>query len=136
MSIQEISLNFKHFLKNSDVWVVFVFIAVAVGSFFLGRASVAPANSVITADRQTGTVIQATTEEITPGAIIDQQLPESPDVDLPVEGGYVASKSGTKYHLPWCSGAKRIKEENKVWFKTQAEAEDAGYTPAANCKGI
>jgi hypothetical protein len=52
------------------------------------------------------------------------------------EGSYVASKSGEKYHLPWCSGAQHIKEENKVWFKTKAEAEAAGYTPAANCKGI
>ena len=52
------------------------------------------------------------------------------------EGSYVASKSGTKYHLPWCGGAQRIKEENKVWFKTKEDAEKAGYTPAANCKGI
>jgi hypothetical protein len=49
---------------------------------------------------------------------------------------YVASKTGTKYHLPWCSGARRIKEENKVWFATKEEAEAAGYTPASNCKGL
>lgn len=58
------------------------------------------------------------------------------DANLPQEQGYVASKNGTKYHLPWCSGAQRIKEENKVWFKSKAEAEAAGYTPAANCKGL
>lgn len=52
------------------------------------------------------------------------------------EAAYVASKNGTKYHLPWCSGALRIKEENKVWFASKAEAEAAGYEPAANCKGI
>ena len=51
-------------------------------------------------------------------------------------GKYGASKSGTKYHLPWCAGAKSIKEENKIWFDTKDEAEKAGYTPAANCKGI
>ena len=55
---------------------------------------------------------------------------------LPTAGSYVASKSGTKYHLPWCSGALRIKEENKIWFQTKEEALRAGYTPAANCKGI
>ena len=27
-------------------------------------------------------------------------------------GEVVASKSGTKYHFPWCSGAKRISEKN------------------------
>lgn len=54
----------------------------------------------------------------------------------PATGNYVASKSGKAYHLPWCSGAQRIKEENKVYFATKAEAEKAGYTPAANCPGI
>jgi hypothetical protein len=52
------------------------------------------------------------------------------------KGNYVASKTGTAYHLPWCPGALRIKEENKVWFATKAEAEAAGYRPAGNCKGI
>lgn len=51
-------------------------------------------------------------------------------------GKYVASISGTKYHLPDCSGAKRIKEENKVWFNSKEEAEKAGYEPAGNCPGL
>lgn len=51
-------------------------------------------------------------------------------------GAYVASKTGTKYYLPWCGTAGRIKEENKVWFVTKAEAEAAGYEPAKNCKGL
>jgi hypothetical protein len=51
-------------------------------------------------------------------------------------GQYVGSKNGTVYHLPWCSGAKRISEANKVWFTSKEEAEKAGYRPAANCKGI
>jgi hypothetical protein len=48
----------------------------------------------------------------------------------------VASKNGTKYHYVWCSGASTIKEENKVYFSTVEEARSAGYTPAANCKGL
>ncbi|MFH1608762.1 MAG: hypothetical protein ABH951_01935, partial [Patescibacteria group bacterium] len=52
------------------------------------------------------------------------------------EGLLVGSKNGTKYHYPWCSGALRIKEENKVWFNSMEEARQAGYTPAANCKGL
>lgn len=52
------------------------------------------------------------------------------------EGKYVGSRSGRKYHLPWCSGAKRIKDENKVWFNSQEAAVAAGYTPAANCPGL
>ncbi len=52
------------------------------------------------------------------------------------EGRYVASRNGTKYHLPWCDSAKRIKEENKIWFDSKQAAEAAGYTPAATCPGI
>lgn len=51
-------------------------------------------------------------------------------------GKYVGSKSGKRYHLPSCPGAKRIKEENKVWFESKEAAEKAGYSPAANCQGI
>jgi hypothetical protein len=51
-------------------------------------------------------------------------------------GKYAASKKGTKYYLPTCSGAKSISEANKIWFSTKEEAERAGYAPAATCKGI
>ena len=51
-------------------------------------------------------------------------------------GTLVGSKNGTKYHYPWCSGAQRIKEENKIWFASVEEAKRAGYTPAANCPGL
>jgi len=52
------------------------------------------------------------------------------------EKNFVASISGTKYHLPTCSSARTIKEENKVWFNTKEDAELAGYGPAGNCKGL
>lgn len=48
----------------------------------------------------------------------------------------VASKKGSVYHYIWCSGAKRIKEENKVYFNSKKEAETAGYRPAKNCEGL
>lgn len=52
------------------------------------------------------------------------------------EEKYVASVSGTKYYLPFCSGVSRINEENKIWFSTKEEAEILGYEPASNCPGI
>ncbi|MGM0629080.1 MAG: Ada metal-binding domain-containing protein [Patescibacteria group bacterium] len=51
-------------------------------------------------------------------------------------GSVVTSKNGRAFHLPWCPGAKRINEENKVWFSSAEEAEEAGYAPAKNCKGL
>ena len=56
--------------------------------------------------------------------------------DAATKGKYVASKSGSKYYLPDCSGVKRIKEENKVWFGSVEEAKAEGYEPAKNCKGL
>ena len=49
------------------------------------------------------------------------------------EGGVVVSKSGSKYHYPYCTGAKQIKEENKISFVSAKEAEAAGYILATNC---
>ena len=49
---------------------------------------------------------------------------------------YVGSKNGEVYHFPWCSGAQRMKEANKIFFSSREEAEKAGYRPAANCEGL
>lgn len=48
----------------------------------------------------------------------------------------IASKNSTtkKYHYLWCPGAKKIKEENKIWFSSSQEAESGGYTLAGNCE--
>lgn len=48
-------------------------------------------------------------------------------------GDIVASKNGTKYYKTTCSGAKRIKEENKVYFQTVDDAVMAGYGEAKGC---
>jgi hypothetical protein len=51
-------------------------------------------------------------------------------------GSVVASKSGTKYHFPWCAGAKQISSKNLITFNSIEAARAAGYTPASNCKGL
>jgi hypothetical protein len=43
------------------------------------------------------------------------------------------SSSSKKYHHAWCPGASQIKESNRVWFPTVADAEAAGYSLAGNC---
>ena len=44
-------------------------------------------------------------------------------------GMFVASKNSKIYHLPDCNYAKRIKDENKIWFKSEKEAGERGYSP-------
>lgn len=45
----------------------------------------------------------------------------------------VVSKNSDKYHYSWCSGAKRIRPENQIWFNSAQEAESKGYVLAGNC---
>jgi len=44
-------------------------------------------------------------------------------------GMFVASKNSKIYHSPDCQYAKRIKEENKIFFKSAEEAREKGFSP-------
>lgn len=46
----------------------------------------------------------------------------------------IASKGSDKYHLPTCGLVKNIKAENRVEFKSPADAVKAGYGPCGICK--
>lgn len=88
------------------------------------QASEIPASSLLAAPAAAGTVQGSAVSSPTPPPAVTGG------------GEYVASKTGKSYHLPWCAGAKQIKEANKIYFSSKAEAEAAGYAPAKNCKGI
>jgi len=45
----------------------------------------------------------------------------------------VASKNGSKYHMPDCKLARRIKADNIMKFRTAEEAVKAGYKPCKRC---
>lgn len=115
---------------EDDVILAAVVVFVALIAFGLGRLSaVLDKKMPIKVEN-----ISASLGEVEP-TWRGSTSPASPSTSV-VEGLLVASKTGAKYHFPWCSGALRIKEENKVWFKSREEAEKAGYTPASNCKGL
>ena len=143
MSIQEIFSNFKRFGKKGDTALMLLMVSLSAGSFWLGYltggGSNVPAHDVTMVTREMGSVIQTqepVSIENAPSTTGIGETKEEATATSATEGAYVASKNGTKYHLPWCGSAKQIKEENKVWFTTKEEAEAAGYTPASNCKGI
>ena len=106
----------------TDLIIVAIIILVGIASFGLGRLS-------------------ASSKEKTPVTIVNsaQTASMSDSIDVQPQqggGGVVASKNGTKYHFPWCSGAQRIAEQNLITFTSIEDARKAGYTPAANCKGL
>lgn len=124
--------KFIKFCKSNekDLIVIMVIILVGLISFGLGRLSKIRENKVpVTIEN-----ISAAASQIKP--VLSLETAQSEPI-MPNQGGMlVGSKNGTKYHYPWCSGALRIKEENKVWFSSIEEARQAGYTPASNCKGL
>jgi hypothetical protein len=129
VSIQEVAGKFKGFFSNTEYLLTILIIAVSFTSFWLGRLSMSTASP----SGQSLSEIAASAAVSVSG---EGSATSSVQTEAFSEGGYVASRNGTKYHLPWCSGAKQISEQNKVYFATKEEAEAAGYTPASNCKGI
>ena len=134
MSIQELSLKLKGFFTNTEYMLVFLIIAVAGVSFYLGRMSIGETAASPTISVQKASLFETKTAQSQ--GITTTSTTATTAVPIQTTGSYVASKSGTKYHFPWCPGAKQIKEENKIWFNAKADAEKAGYTPASNCKGL
>lgn len=112
--------------KTTQYVLVGILILLGIVSFGLGRLS--------------ATVNTRPPIQICSGELFTEMVPSQTATAIhtttPQTDKYVASKNGTVYHLPWCSGAQRILEENKVWFATKEDAERAGYRPATNCKGI
>ena len=65
------------------------------------------------------------------------QAPGAADIPAIKPGGYVvASKTGSVYYFPWCSGAQKIAQAKQVWFASESAAEEAGYGPSKTCKGL
>ena len=116
--------------REGELFLAAVIILLALTSFGLGRLS---------ALRGEKFPIQFIEPERQEAAVLGAVTPPPPASSAKGETGeklYVASKNGSVYHFPWCSGAQRIKETNKIFFSSREEAEKAGYRPAANCEGL
>lgn len=137
-SIRHIAEKLKSFIADESFYTAALLVMVALASFGLGRQSVIETESEKTLENKASVVLAGATLPAT--TMAPTPLPSAFTVESgsEIEGSeeVVASKSGTKYHLPSCPGAKSIKPENLISFATRAEAEAAGYTPAANCKGL
>ncbi len=152
MSIKEVPEKIKGLWGKAveyekDIWLGLLVLTVGVGGFATGR---------LVEIQETKTPVRIETVDL--GAKIGEGS-SNPSITIktqkggtfeptaatqvaavvavnPTTGKVVGSKNGSKYHLPECSGAKNIKEENKVWFASVEEAKARGYTAAANCPGL
>ena len=75
-------------------------------------------------------------EAVMPPLSIEEAPGASKPSALFMGGLLVASRSGTVYYYPWCTGAGKILPVNQVWFPSEKAAQAAGYKPAKACPGL
>src|SRR3989338_5207851 len=124
--------------NKNDLYVAEIIFFVSLASFGLGRLSFLwPKKEPIQiVTNNKGQMLKAETEHIDSSSSKTNKQLSSFGVSLSSQGKYIASKSGAAYHYPWCPGALKIKEENKIFFNIKEEAEKRGYKPAGNCPGL
>ena len=110
---------------KDDLYIVIMIILVGTASFGLGKISALEKT-------KTPISILKTKENMLSATFASDTSTSESQVD----GEVLASRSGTKYYYPWCTGVSKIKEENKIWFDSIEEARAKGLTPASNCAGL
>ena len=108
--------------REGEIILAAVIILTALASFGLGRLSALGKNKF---------PVRIETKNQSAAALSSQNPKTESAQNL-----FVASRNGQVYHFPWCAGAQRIKEENKIYFSSKEEAQKAGLRPAANCEGL
>jgi len=131
--------RFLNFL-DSRYFIAVVIVLVAITSFFLGRISILEGNKeaikVYDLSNATENLSGTGNTETSGNSTSNPSTLNSAAAAVASGETVVASKNGTKYHYPWCPGAKQISDKNKITFNSIEEARAAGYTPASNCKGL
>ena len=142
MSIKDFTEKIKSFLVNNkekiyseekglkiknDLFIIIMIFLVGIASFGLGKLS--------SFEKKKMPISILNTQESIHTSILNSNKTDSVEKNTE-KGTIVASKSGTKYYYPWCSGTSKIKDENKIWFNTIEEAKARGLTPASGCIGL
>ena len=121
--------------QGKGILSILVIILVALGSFGLGRLSrdqVGPGIAV--QEYNLANVINAVENTNTNSTKQNIIKPTETTKSISAGKSFFASSRGSKYYSIGCSGGKTLKEENKVWFSTKQEAENAGYELSSTCK--
>lgn len=135
MNILNILSKLTEFIKENqrDLFLAACMTLIGIIGYNLGRIQALQKGEIVfDTNNQIYTAKRA--PEINSGS--NQQAIIAPKTTLkPKDPRVVASKkAGSKlYHFTWCFGAKRIKEENKLWFENESAAQAAGYKLAGNC---
>jgi len=130
--------KFKGIVTDDAFFYAVLLVLVGLVAFGLGRLSVAQV-AATAPPVQVFPGVAAVQVAKAPEAVATNDVNASsvtvPDTTA-TEVAVVASRSGSKYHLPDCPGAKQIKEANVITFASIELAKAAGYEPAKNCPGL
>lgn len=145
MSIEDITKKIKGFTQvraphlrvlPDDLFLGFIIILVAFGSFGLGRLSKIEGAKTPIRVENAPEVAADTFRTSVNNEKVPTNTTQTASIIGATTGQLVASKSGKKYYYPWCGGVQKIKEENRIYFASKTEAEVRGYTPSSTCKGL
>jgi len=120
-------------VDQSHIFIPLIIVLVSSASFGLGRLSKIEELRVPIKIKEAQAILE---QSATVALSLGTTTESNGETISAIGGQYVASKTGTKYHYPWCAGARAISEKNKIWFTTVEAAKAAGYQPAGNCKGL
>lgn len=134
MSIPNLWNKIKGSTGIDKITIMYLFIVVGVGiaCFGFGRLS------TLSTTRQHSLPVVISGQAAQAGASVSSGKTTVSTTELSTESSiekkYVASKNGKLYYPSSCKASNRIKEENRVWFGTEKDAAQAGYTPSPSCK--
>lgn len=121
--------------RGKDALIVIIVILVGLVSFELGRLSKNSTGSGLKIEyRQSSGNEANVVSSNEPAYALSQNTATSTGGARNTSGKvYFASNRGQKYYSIGCSAGKTIKQENRIWFTTEAEAIKAGYSKSSAC---
>jgi hypothetical protein len=162
MNITEIQHKIKDWISShtgQTILIILILIISNIGSFYLGQNTVKPVqnnpnisikeNDYNLADPEVykkGSLAQAVYTGSKSPEIAQNDLNTAQNREVPTNSinssntdpapRYVASTNGRVYYFTWCTGAKNIALEKRVYFKTSADARGAGLKPSTACPDL
>lgn len=142
VSIANIMQKIKYFLesdKGKNFLVVLIVILVGLGSFGLGRLSKSQeTKGVDLLYKDKSSLIPSNTSNnvnLSSTSLNSKNIVSStPKTENSLKKGFVASKIGSRYYPLDCPAGDKLKPENKIYFSTEKEAIEKGYTKSSSCK--
>ena len=144
--MEKIKQSFKETIqseKGKDIMTVIIVILVGLGSFGLGRLSKVdspPGIKIEYASQEANAIQAAQYSNVLPARNAShneaggQKTAITTNSENSTGKNFFASNRGKKYYSIGCSAGKTIVHENRVYFATREEAEQAGYELSASCK--